>query len=159
MVEIKFQLPEDFKNAEKAYAAGDYHDALTILHELILLNYSLVDCYRLQAACYIRLGQLDNIKSSLQEIINLNAATIGDLYSYAQACTYLNKLPDAEKAYAECVRMEPMNIEHQLKLIDIFMLENKRNNASAYIESILNNFPDQADALYRKALLNQDEKM
>jgi Flp pilus assembly protein TadD len=157
MAKIKFALRDSMIEAQKAYQNGNYIDALQSLEKIIKETSNSGEAYRLQAACYMQLNEFDNAKKSLQKIISLNQATGEDYQNLARTFTLLQQFPDAEKIYLECIKQSPQDIELNLELIDVFLKQNKRNHANAYIKAILSIFPEQADALYKQAMLENNE--
>lgn len=159
MAKINLSPSDALLDAQKAYQTGDFHTALKVLEKLINDKVFPSESYRLEAACYMQLGAFENAKKSLQQIITLNEATIDDYQNLARCYSLLRQFPEAEKTYLECIKQLPASIELKIELIDVFLQQNKLNNAKAFLGVVLSDFPDSAEALYRQALITNDSAL
>ena len=145
-------IPGRVELAKLQVTRGDYEAALKSAQEILQLDHGNMAARIIQSASLMGMKKYNESRDLLQTMLKNNPNSTDSLFQLGVVDLAEGKYKDAEDSFRKDYSLEPANSRGLMGLIEVFMAENKEDQAIQLLQDEEKKYPNRVD--YHVALGN-----
>jgi len=129
---------------------GQFNDALIIINKLVKDNFLNAEYLTLRAETLLQSNQIDKAIEDLDKLFSIYANSQGGLLALSTIQQQAGDLTGALKSLDRAIELSPKNFFILREKAKLLLIDNKADKAKPVIEALIENYPNDPDAMMLK---------